>query len=319
MRRLGLVVLAAVCVFAAVGYAMWSGFGPIPDPEGCTATVGGRTVTLSTEQAENAALIAAVSVQRGMPARAASIALATAFQESKLRNLDHGDRDSVGVFQQRPSQGWGTARQIQDVPYAANKFYDELEKIDGYQQMRITEAAQRVQRSGYPEAYQAHAADARALASALTGYSPAAFSCVVHDSTGGVRTQRAGPSGLTPRAAAVRRSLVGVFGSLPFGGRPAGVSTGQVEGSSHDHGRALDVLVRPVGEPSRRRGWAIASYLVAHAARLQVAHVIFDARIWTAGARSESGWRVYHPGTTSGDRAVLEHRDRVHVDVVAGG
>ena len=319
-RRLAgplLVLLAGVALVAGLVVVLGRGVGPLPDPEGCRARVGGVVVDLTTEQAENAATISAVAVRRGLPARAASIALATAFQESKLRNLDHGDRDSVGLFQQRPSQGWGSARQIQDPVYAANKFYDELQKIDGYQSMRITEAAQRVQRSGFPEAYEDHAADGRALASALTGYSPARFSCVVRPASASAQDVR--PSGLTARAQAVRRELRGVFGDLPLGGyRPGGVRTGHMENSAHYSGRAIDVFVRPVSTTNRRKGWAVASYLVAHASRLKVDHVIFDKRIWSAGSRSEQGWRDYDPGSRAGSRVILEHRDHVHVDVVAG-
>ena len=117
-----------------------------PTPRAARPRVGGVVVDLSTEQAENATTIVAVAVRRGLPARAASIALATAYQESKLRNLDHGDRDSLGLFQQRPSQGWGTAAADPATRYyAVNAFYDALQKIDGYQTMRITEAAQEVQ------------------------------------------------------------------------------------------------------------------------------------------------------------------------------
>ena len=78
-----------------------------------------------------------------MPARAATIALATAYQESGLRNLDHGDRYSLGLFQQRPSQGWGTRNQMQDPYYSINAFYDALAKIKDYQSLRITVAAQK--------------------------------------------------------------------------------------------------------------------------------------------------------------------------------
>ena len=153
-------------------------------PRGLLGQLDGHRVELTTEQAENATLIAAIGVSRGLPARAVSIALATAYQESKIRNLNHGDRDSLGLFQQRPSQGWGTAKQVRDPYYAINKFYDALEKIPDYKSMRITEAAQQVQRSGFPEAYEDHAADARALASVLTGYSPGGlFTCVVHEPT----------------------------------------------------------------------------------------------------------------------------------------
>ncbi|MDX6302889.1 MAG: hypothetical protein QOF53_4103 [Nocardioidaceae bacterium] len=314
-----LLLLTCVALVAGLVVLFNRGVGPLPDPEGCQARVGGAVVDLSTEQAENATTISSVAVRRGLPARAASIALATAFQESKLRNLAHGDRDSVGLFQQRPSQGWGTAAQIRDPYYATNKFYDALQKVAGYQQMRITEAAQRVQRSGFPEAYAAHETDARALASALTGYSGAAFSCVVHTATD-LPVQRPGRDGLTARAETVRRALVRAFGPLSLGGfAPGGVSTGHIKGSAHYEGRAVDVFVRPISAPHRRTGWAVASYLLAHAARLHIDHVIFDKRIWSAGPRSESGWRTYDPGNAPGDRAVLEHRDHVHVDVVAGG
>src|SRR3954451_8626275 len=202
-RRSGIVFfLAIVAVVAAVTVAVWRGTGPLPDPPGCSAAVAGHAVDLAPDQATNAALIAAIGVRRGLPARAVSIALATAYQESKIRNLTRGDRDSVGIFQQRPSQGWGTVAQISDEYYAINKFYDALGKIHGYQSMRITEAAQKVQRSGYPEAYEAHAPDARALASALTGYSPGgAFTCVVHQPDG------------HGTAAAVTTSLRAAYGS----------------------------------------------------------------------------------------------------------
>ena len=312
-----LFLLLAVALVVGVVVLVGRGVGPLPDPEGCRVRAAGTDWELSTEQAENAATIAAVAVRRGLPARATSIALTAAYQESKLRNLDRGDRDSVGLFQQRPSQGWGTAAQIQRPVYAVNRFYDELQKVDGYQTMRITEAAQRVQRSGYPEAYQEHAADGRALASALTGNTRAGFSCVVRSATG-LAAQREGANGLTPRAERVRREVERLFGDVPTGGFAAGgVSTGHVEGSAHYDGRAVDVFVRPISTANNRRGWAIASYLVAHAARLHVDHVIFDRRIWSA-ARSDQGWRDYDPGSARGDRAVLEHRDHVHVDVERG-
>ena len=142
--------------------------------------------------------------------------------------------------------------------------------------MRITEAAQKVQRSGFPEAYEDHAPDGRALASALTGNSPGRFSCVVHAATG-VQRETSGSSGLTPRAERVRTDLADAFGDLPQGGA---------------NGRAFDVLVASGTQPDRRRGWAVASYLVAHASRLDIKRVAFDGRVWTAGQRSEHGWRA---------------------------
>lgn len=318
MVRPAVAVGAAVAVVAAAvgGYVAWhEGVGPLPDPEECTATAGGHTATLSVEQAENASIIAAVAQRRGLPARAISIAIATAIQESKLRNLEGGDRDSIGIFQQRPSQGWGSPRQLNDPYYAANAFYDALVTVDGYQKMKITEAAQAVQRSAFPDAYADHEADGRAVASTLSGYSPAGLTCVVHED--GVSAEKATANGLTNRANAVRHDVEQAFGALPMGGfAPGGVKSGHMSGSAHYQGRAIDIFFRPVDSDNRRRGWAVAQYLVANARRLDVEHVIFDGRVWTAGSSSEDGWQPYTvPKSAAGDRAILEHRDHVHVDV----
>jgi hypothetical protein len=310
-----LVGAAVLGVVGVTGYFVLHHVGPLLQRQQCTATVSGRTVDLSTEQAENAALIAAVAVQRGMPARAASIALATAYQESKLYNLEQGDRDSLGLFQQRPSQGWGTRQQILNPYYSINSFYDALAKVNGYENMRITAAAQEVQRSGYPEAYAEHEADARVLASALTGNSPHAFSCVVHDSPSKAK-DKLNDVGLTHRADVVRREVNAVFGQQSLGGfAPGGVSSGHMQGSAHYDGRAIDIFERPITPADKIKGWAIAQYLVAQADRLSIQTVIFDDRIWRSGSDSSDGWRNYDPPETSGDQAILEHRDHVHVDV----
>ena len=311
-----------VVALVAAGLVGWRLLGdtvaPLLGSRTCTATVQGETVELEPEQAEHAALIAAISVRRGMPARAATIALATAYQESKLFNIDYGDRDSLGLFQQRPSQGWGNRRQLLDPEYSINAFYDALAKVDGYESMRVTVAAQKVQRSGFPEAYADHEADARVLASALTGQSWHAFHCTVTDEPGAAAT-KLGPAGLTARAAAVRDDIEEVFGPQSLGGfSPGGVREGHMRGSAHYDGRAVDVFFRPVSETSKGRGWALAHYLVAHAERLDIRTVIFDGRIWTSGWRSGDGWRRYTPDTSGVDAAtaaVLEHRDHVHVDV----
>ena len=104
MVRLVVALLTAVTLLVGCGVQ-----APvvIPPRQRCVAQVGGTTAELDLEQARNAAIIAGVAIQRGLAPRAASIALATAFQESDIRNLDYGDRDSIGLFQQRPSQGWG--------------------------------------------------------------------------------------------------------------------------------------------------------------------------------------------------------------------
>jgi hypothetical protein len=228
----------------------------------CTTEVGRLTVILTGEQARNATLISAIAIRRGMPAHAATIGLATALQESKLYNVRGGDRDSLGLFQQRPSQGWGTRRQILDPVRASNAFYDALERVPGYATLPVTVAAQRVQRSGYPSAYAVYEEDARALASALTGYSGAAFWCHVAAPDGSA----APPA---QRAAQLRQSLLPALGPTAVRVAPGGA------------------LVVPVSSP--QRGWAAAAFVVSHAHQLGVSRVAYRGRAWTAG--DNAGWR----------------------------
>ena len=127
-----------------------------------------------------------------------------------------------------------------------------------------------------------------------------------------------GPSGLTPRTEDVRAALRAAAGRLPLGGfAPGGVTTGHMPGSAHYEGRAIDVFFRPVDAENSRHGWLVAQWLVAHAADLDVATVIFDDRIWTASA-SAQGWRPYVPPEGPTRNPVLRHLDHVHVDVVRG-
>src|SRR5205807_6981616 len=105
--------------------------------------------------------------------------LATAFLESGLHNLAHGDRDSVGLFQQRPSQEWGTPAQLLTPHYAAAAFYQHLTKVPGWQALAVTDAAQRVQRSALPHGYAQFEPEGRALAIATTGEVAAGLSCQV--------------------------------------------------------------------------------------------------------------------------------------------
>lgn len=263
LRTLAFVAIVAVIAGVAIGF--WRSSGPSLADEGCTANVAGTEVYIDLAQAENASLIAAIGVERGLPARAVSIALATAFQESKLYNLRGGDRDSLGIFQQRPSQGWGTPKQIMTPTYSINAFYDALVKVPGYETMRITDAAQRVQRSGFPQAYEPHAADARALASALTGFSAGGrFSCVVQPSAKAHGT-----------AAAVIRTLTTGYGS-----RVMATSGGR-----------QDVVVSVPGGPGGLRlGWSMAQYLVAHAKSRAIQSVSFDGKVWRAGDASAKRW-----------------------------
>ncbi|WP_454301276.1 hypothetical protein [Salana multivorans] len=148
-----------------------------PSAPEATLTCSAGQFSVDVDQAANAALIVGTTVRRDLPARAGTIGIATALQESWMRNIDFGDRDSLGMFQQRPSQGWGTPEQVMDPVYATNIFYDHLVQVDRYTEMAVTEAAQAVQRSGFPDAYAQHEPLARVFASALTGWTEADLTC----------------------------------------------------------------------------------------------------------------------------------------------
>ncbi|WP_434551554.1 peptidoglycan DD-metalloendopeptidase family protein [Microlunatus sp. Y2014] len=138
--------------------------GLLADPQGVD-----QTSLLAPDAHDNAATIIRVGQQRGIPARGWLVALVTALQESALRNLAHGDRDSLGLFQQRPSMGWGAPQQLLDPVYATNRFYDSLVDVHGWDRMTLAQAAQAVQRSGHPGAYAKWEATAAALVGTIAG------------------------------------------------------------------------------------------------------------------------------------------------------
>lgn len=245
--------LAAVGIYTVVGFLQRS---ETLVQERCTAVVGSLSAELATDQAHNAALITAVAVRRGLPPRAATIALATAMQESKLRNIDYGDQvgpDSRGLFQQRPSQGWGTEAQIMDPYYAANAFYDVLVTVPDYQNLQITEAAQRVQRSAFPEAYAQHEDMGRAFASGLTGQAPAAVDCTLR----------------SPDAAGDPELVV------------QSVEAGYGSGTATVTGNVVEVRTAAA--------WSIAQWGVASAKELGITSVSADGQTWDREGRN--GWR----------------------------
>jgi hypothetical protein len=125
-----------------------------------------------------------------------------------------------------------------------------------------------------------------------------------------------GDDGLTPRARAVLDAMTDVFGAQSLGGfAPGGVDSGHGAESTHYDGRAVDVFFRPVTEDSRRRGWVLAHWLVAHAQDLDIQYVIWDDRYW--GVRgSGRGWRDYDAPPPRSE--ILRHLDHVHVDVLRG-
>jgi hypothetical protein len=172
---LGLAVVVLVAGAGVAAFVVLADNAPSGPP--CTVAVDGHTYGIDREQAANAQTINQAAASLGLPHHAVTVALAAAFQESTLHNLAHGDRDSVGLFQQRPSQGWGTPTQLLDTAYASDAFLRALSRIPGWASMPVTEAAQRVQHSATPNAYAKWEGEARALARAVTGEVPGGLSC----------------------------------------------------------------------------------------------------------------------------------------------
>jgi hypothetical protein len=250
--------LLTVITIAALGAGVYlvmvdqKGRLPIEVPVGkaCRAQTADGSVSLYPEQMANAATIAAVGIAKGIPDRGIVVALATSMQESELINLDYGDRDSLGLFQQRPSQGWGTAEQIRDPHYSTAAFYRQLLMTPGWEEMRITEAAQAVQRSAYPEAYDRYADDAQILGDALVGASAAAITC-----------EKVGEP--TLRGSAATEALVGAI--LADFGRAAEPSASSVTVvAEHD-----------------RAGWQLAHWLVARSIGQNISRVRFGQHEWS--------------------------------------
>lgn len=168
-RRCVAIVATAVVLVAGVVALKAGRTHKAPAGPPCWGTADNVNYALDLEQASTATTIAAIGKRMGLANHAVTIALAAALQESGLHNLNHGDRDSLGLFQQRPSQGWGTAAQIMNPRHATTAFYGRLTRVPGWQDLSVTEAAQRVQRSAAPDAYAEWEAEARVLARAMTG------------------------------------------------------------------------------------------------------------------------------------------------------
>ena len=262
-RRRAVTLVVVTAVIAGGGwFGARSLIDSVVNPQ-CTITAAGTTETFDPEQTGNAALISALSMKREMPPRAATIALTTAFQESKIRNLRYGDRDSLGLFQQRPSQGWGTEAQILDPVYSTNRFYDALVKYKGYETADITKIAQSVQKSGYPAAYRDHEGQGRVLASTLTGHSPGGLTC------------RLDPATSHSSPAAIAADLV----------RQMGVTTANAGDG-----------VLTVTAADATTAWAVGHWAVARAEQYGATKVSVGARTWDRSG-SDSAWSSGADGT----------------------
>ena len=236
---------------------------PVLEPASCDAAAPGQPVSLQVGQAGIAATIAGVAQHRALPRYAVTVALATALQESKLTNLHYGDRDSVGVFQQRPSEGWGPAQQLEDPVYATTKFFAALSQVPGYQAMPVYQAAQAVQHSADGDAYAQYTVVAGRLSAAFTGQRPHAVWCWYP-----------GPVA-KPRLAAAGQALDHAFGPL------------QMHTASDP---SVIVTVAPGAD-----GWAVAAWLVSHAGAYGIRTISYGGYQWTT-SHATSGWNKVAPG-----------------------
>jgi hypothetical protein len=329
--------------------------GPVDDSLGLTGPIPPQGTQsffapVDTEQTAITGTVVGVVKGRGLPLRAAVLTVAAGAQESKLHNLDYGDRDSVGFLQQRPSQGWGTPEQIRDVAYAAGKFLDGLVQVSGWQTMAATAAIQRVQRSGFPLAYaqwEQQAIDLVGLASGAAPIAPggavpagaATVGCpqgnlaagaatadgpvippglVVDTSSWAPQPQNLpDPTGTGGRVTQRTADLVAAVKAAGYGGTGITCWDRHAWNPTSDHplGLACDVMFVPY--PGMvPQGWAAANWLVANQAKLGIHYLIWNGRYWSATNPTE--WTPYHSsiyGCPNPAHVTGCHYDHVHVSL----
>lgn len=226
-----------------------------PAPTGCFIGHADEPLHLTAEQTFNAAVIAAVGLREGMDDQAVTVAIATAFQESQLANIDYGDRDSLGLFQQRPSVGWGTEEEILDPVYASFKFYEKLRRIDGWKDMAVTEAAQAVQISAHPDLYAQWEDEALIVAAAFAGGQEAGVTCIAG----------------TTRADSTDAAALAEAYAYQWGAEVSAVEDRTVA----------------IAADEETAGWNRASWAVAKSHEYDIASVEYAGMRWEPG---EDGW-----------------------------
>jgi hypothetical protein len=271
--RRGLRPAALLLIIALAAGAVYLAFQhgtSVLNPAGCQAGAGRSAISLDPEQASIAATIAGVAHHQAMPRRAVVVAYAAAMQESKLQNLSYGDLDSVGVFQQRPSEGWGPARKLLNPVYASTKFFQALASIPGYRRQPVYRAAQAVQHSADGYAYSQYQQEATLLAADFTGRSAHAVWCWPD-------------GGDPPRAnlAAARRALTATFG--PVGPQQLTAP------------RDAPSLLVPATHA--QLGWAVAAWLVTHAASYGIHQVSYAGLRWRSATGGKGWTRDPRPAT----------------------
>ncbi len=280
-------------MLAVAGFGIYGALRPVSPalpPPGCQAGTGLQAITLDPGQAVVAATIAGVAARHKLPRQAVTIAYAAALQESKMQNLDYGDRNSVGVFQQRPSEGWGPAADLKDPVYATTKFFAALVRVRGYATMPVDRAAQAVQHSGDGSAYQQWASVAAQLAGYFTGGSPHGVSCWF-----------APPS--EPHLAGVAQNLAHTFGPQGQSGVVVRITTDR---SAQKNGSVAVV------QAQRDAAWTVAGWLVANAQDYGISEVRYAGYDWKA-ADGSMGWQ-----RDSGPAISTAAKDPPRGSIVAG-
>ena len=273
LAAVGLVIVLVAAV--AAGLLLWRP-AFLSGPE-CTVpgdpadSIAVPTVELTVAQLQHASTINAVGLSRSISEQGRIIAVATAYQESSLRNRNDGDRDSVGLFQQRPSQGWGTAEQIIDPVYSSGKFYDALLEVPDWQEMTLTQAAQAVQYSGFPDAYAKWEPQATTLVRGLSGSVEPTLSCGsgsrMPTSEAPQRPPLTGTADATPALAATLAAAQAELGGLTM------------ERVSED-GMTATVDVAVAGLEPTAAGRSLAAWSVAHGIGMDVTEVAVQDRRW---------------------------------------
>jgi hypothetical protein len=279
-----LAVIAVLLAAAAFGaYALYHRFVvQVLTVPGCQAGTGNNAIPLDFGQAADAATVAGVATRERLPSRALTIAYATAFQESKLENLSYGDLDSVGIFQQRPSEGWGTSAQLQDPAYASQAFFGALVKVTNYTKIPVYQAAQDVQKSADGSAYEQYTQTGTLLASDYTA-TPHAVTCWYNPAT------QAADQGVSTKLNlhGAAQQMDHVFGA-------PGESGAALTGVSRIRSGSADQITTAHGA-----GWAVANWLVSNASSYGITQVSYAGYQWTAGL-TETSWQANSAATAGG-------------------
>jgi hypothetical protein len=271
------VVLVIVVLVAVGAYAAYNAYqryvNRLLTVPGCQAGTGVNAIGLDFGETADAATIAGVAARDRLPREALIVAYATAWQESKLENLPYGDRDSVGIFQQRPSEGWGTKTQLEDPAYATGAFFGALVKIPGWAKLPVDVAAQDVQHSADGAAYEQYAQSGAALATDLTS-APHQITCWYDPAS------QAASEGVSAKLN-LRAALSGLADAF---GRPS--AEGAVRSVSVAHSGDSAVISAAKGD-----GWTAADWLVANASSYGITQVSYGGYQWTAGL-NETSWQA---------------------------